>query len=282
MAKQLIALAAICVALPSAAAHAQQASSSAYTVNAQETVSTAGVVTANVSLGPIAQSSGSAPPSYSDSDSVASLSDNASLTTGIGGVTQSLQTAILTSSATGTATGAEATSTVNNLSLSLASNPLLAGLLGLSATTIQSFSQANSVGGLDASGSVTIEGLILTGSLLGGTTINGSLFVNPAPNTILLSIDGLTITLNEQTMLGDGVTSAGISTNAIDIAFNNFALGTGLANGNIILGHSEALASLGAAAVPEPSSWAMMLLGFAAVGMVLRRRRSDEVIPQLA
>jgi hypothetical protein len=83
-------------------------------------------------------------------------------------------------------------------------------------------------------------------------------------------------------MLGDGVTSAGISTNAIDIAFNNFALGTGLANGNIILGHSEALASLGAAAVPEPSSWAMMLLGFAAVGMVLRRRRSDEVIPQLA
>ena len=81
-------------------------------------------------------------------------------------------------------------------------------------------------------------------------------------------------------MLGDGITSIGISTNAIDVALNNFALGTNLANGNIIVGHSEAFASVGAA-VPEPASWAMMLIGFAGIGAVLRRRR--KVMPmQLA
>ena len=33
------------------------------------------------------------------------------------------------------------------------------------------------------------------------------------------------------------------------------------------------------AAVPEPATWAMMLLGFAAVGFALRRRRSSAVQP---
>ena len=84
-----------------------------------------------------------------------------------------------------------ATATVNNLQLSLSESQLLTTLLGLNATTIQSFSQANSVGRLDASGSTTIEGLTLYGLLLGGVTIDGSLFVNPAPNTVLLNIAGL-------------------------------------------------------------------------------------------
>ena len=35
-------------------------------------------------------------------------------------------------------------------------------------------------------------------------------------------------------------------------------------------------------AVPEPSSWALMLLGFGAVGMALRRGRNVRVLPQLA
>jgi hypothetical protein len=171
---------------------------------------------------------------------------------------------------------------VNNLQLSLSESQLLASLLGLSATTIQSSSQANSVGGLDASGSTTIEGLTLTGSLLGGLAINGSLFVNPAPNTVLFNIVGLSITLNEQTLFGDGITTTGISTNAIDIAFNNFALGTNLLNGNIIVGHTEAFASLDQpAAVPEPATWAMMLLGFVGIGLAMCRRRPARLL-QLA
>jgi hypothetical protein len=275
MSRFTVALAGLCLGLSSTTAFAQQASSSGYALGANENVSAGGAITATVNVGPLAQSSGSAPPSYSNSNSVASVSQNASLTTGALGVTQSLQTGILTSSASGTATGAQATATVNDLQLSLAESQLLTSLLGLSATTIQSSSQANSVGGLDASGSTTIEGLTLSGALLGGLSIDGSLFINPAPNTVLFSIAGLSIILNEQTLLGDGVTTIGISTNAIDVAFSSFPFGTSLANGNIIIGHSEAMASLGqAAAVPEPGTWAMMLLGFGGIGLVLRRRRN--------
>jgi hypothetical protein len=265
---------AVCLGLPGTVAVAQQASSSAYGLSANENVSAAGVVNANVSVGPISQAAGAAPPTYNNSNTIASVSQNAALTTGVTGVTQGLQTGILTSSASGNATGAQATATVNNLQLSEAQAGLLSDLLNLSATTISSTSQASSLGGLSASGSTTIEGLTLYGLLTGNQSIDGSLFVNPAPNTVLLSIAGLSIILNEQTMLGDGVTGIGISTNAIDVGFNNFALGTNVLNGNVILGHSQAFASLASpAAVPEPATWAMMLMGFAGIGILLRRRR---------
>ena len=266
-------IAATWLALSGTSAVAQRASSSAYGVSANEQVSAAGVVNANVSVGPISQASGAAPPPYNNSSTVASVSKNAALTTGLTGVTQGRQTGILTSSASGTATGAQATATVNNLQLTESQAGLLTSLLGLGATTIQSHSQASSVGGLSASGSTTIEGLTLYGLLTSGLTIDGSLYVNPAPNTVLLSIAGLSIILNEQTMLGDGINSLGISTNAIDVAFSNFALGTNVLNGNIIVGHSEAMA-----AVPEPASWAMMLLGFAGIGFVARRRRPKPLV----
>lgn len=145
-------IAACCLALSGTAAVAQRASSSAYGVSANEQVSAAGVVSANASVGPISQASGAAPPSYDDSNTVASVSQNAALTTGITGVTQSLQTGILTSSASGTATGAQATATVNNLQLTESQAGLLTSLLGLGATTIQSHSEASSLGGLSASG----------------------------------------------------------------------------------------------------------------------------------
>jgi hypothetical protein len=277
MSRYAVILTSVCLGLSSTEALAQAASSSGYAVSANENVSAVGVVNATVNVGPIAPSSGSAPPAYNNSNSLASVNQSATLTSGIGGVSQSLSTGLLTSSASGTSTAAQGTGTINNLVLSLDSN-VLGALLGVGATTIQSTSQANSVGGLDASGSTTIEGLTLYGLLLNGVTINGSLFVNPNPNTILLSIAGLTITLNEQTMLGDGITSTGISTNAIDVAFNNFALGTNLLNGNVILGHSQALASLGTPAVPEPSTWAMMLLGFAGIGFAARRRKAASLM----
>ncbi len=75
-------------------------------------------------------------------------------------------------------------------------------------------------------------------------------------------------------MFGDGTTGTGISTNAIYIGFNNFAAGTGLVNGSVTLGHSEAFASAAVApAVPEPATWAMMLIGFGAIGVAMRRSR---------
>lgn len=49
-------------------------------------------------------------------------------------------------------------------------------------------------------------------------------------------------------------------------------------------GYSNAVLyrSAAVAAVPEPGTWALMLIGFGAAGASLRRRRSHKVIPQFA
>jgi hypothetical protein len=261
-------------------AFAQSTSSSAYAVGVNETVAVPLIANVNVTVGPIVPVSGTAPANYNVSGSLLTLSQTATLIgTPLLGIKQGLDTGLLTTNANGSASAAEATATVNNLSVGLDSTLLFIPLemLDISATTIQSYSQANSIGGLDASGHTTIEGLSLGGSLLGNLLFDGSLFVNPDPNTVLLSLAGLSIILNEQIASGDGVTFSGISTNAIAVRFNNFALNTGLVNGAIIIGHTQASAWAGPAgplnAVPEPATWAMMLLGFGAIGYAIRRQR---------
>jgi len=48
-------------------------------------------------------------------------------------------------------------------------------------------------------------------------------------------------------------------------------------------GHSlTAYAQMGTGAVPEPATWALMLLGFGGIGFVMRRKRTPSPIPQLA
>ncbi len=269
-------LAAVCVALWTTPALAQTASSSANALELHENVAIPRTATANISVGPLAQASGSAPPAYNVSNSLASVNESASLSGSVlAPVNQSLQTGLLTSNATGSAVGAQATSTVNNLTFDL-TGLIDASIFSLGATTIQSTSQANSIGGLDASGNTTIEGLNLFGSLLSGVAIDASLFSNPDANTVLFNALGLSIILNQQTTLGDGITSTGISTNAIYVGFNNFVTGTGLVNGSLTIGHSEAFASAGVAAVPEPATWAMMLIGFGAIGFATRRAKRSK------
>ena len=278
MRKSIFTGAALFVALAASPLQAQTASSSGYALDVNQTAKVGRVVTATVDVGPLAESSGSAPPSYDVSNSVLTLSQAAALTTGLGGVSENLNTGLLTSRSDGTATGAEATATVNNANVNLGVTNL-ATLFGIGATTIQSTSQANSVGGLDASGSTLIEGLTLSGTALAGLTFDTSLFVNPDPNTILLNIAGLMITLNEQTSSGDGVTGIGIATNAIHVKFSDFPVGTGLTSGDIILGHSQAFATAGSVgAVPEPSTWATMLFGFGAIGAGLRRSKKARTL----
>lgn len=267
--------AAICLGLSASPVVSQTASSSGFALDVNQTVTAPNVATVNVDIGPLAQTSGTAPPNFNNTNTVASLNTTVGLTGGPIVFSEALSTGLLSSNSIGTATGASATATVNDLSLSIGSTAFLSALFNISATTIESFSSA-SAGGLI--GTTTIEGLVLGGSIFGGLIFDGSLFVNPNPNTVLFNSAGLSVILNEQILSGNGIT-----TNAINIGFNNFALGTGLKNGNIILAQTQASFTQGAnGAVPEPATWAMMLIGFGAVGVAMRRRKKLQLAPQAA
>jgi hypothetical protein len=206
-----------------------------------------------VDVGPVLPASGSAPPSYNVTNSLASFS------TSLGPF--SLTTGLLTDTATSpfppTETGT-ATSTTNDLAIRLDS------IFSLTSTLISSTSSVN--GTPSATGSTTLAGLTIT--VLGSTV---TIPVNPTPNDVIFSLDGLTITLNQQ--IPDLSESAGITTNAIAVDFNGFPTGVNLVNGSIDV--AQSFASINVTTIPETSTWAMVLLGFAGLGYAgYRKTRS--------
>ncbi len=234
---------------------------------------------AAVGVGPLAVASGTAAPAYSTNSSVLSVDSLLDLSSTPLTAGMSVKTGLLTAAASSpfpvTPTGRGA-SQVNNLALGLTSKLLFVptkSLFTLGATTIDSLSTVSGIGTPTATGSSSIEGLTL--SLL-GVALDASLYAHAAPNTVvpIAGLTGLRITFNEQTPSGDGVSSAGIVTNAIDINFDRFLLGTNLLNGSIIIGQSRA-AITGVtgptATVPEPAIWMELIGGFALVGLARRR-----------
>ena len=270
------------LSLISASALAQTSSSSGFALSVDQTITAPQVANVSVTVGPLAATSGSAPPNFNVSNSVAAVNQTFALTSGLVGTSEQLQTGLLTSNSTGTSTGSSATATVNNLSVGIGPTtvltPFLASILGITATTVQSTSTA-SVGGL--TGSTVIEGFTLTGAALGGFSFDAALLINPAPNTVLFmnALLGLTITLNEQIISGNSIT-----TNAIHVTFNDFLLADGgLKDGDIIVSSTTAAFTAGqTGAVPEPATWAMMLIGFGAMGVSLRRQRQKQSARQVA
>jgi hypothetical protein len=107
----------------------------------------------------------------------------------------------------------------------------------------------------------------LTITVLGSTV---TIPINPTPNDVVFNVGGLTITLNQQ--IPDLSESAGITTNAIAIDFNKFPFGTNAVNGSLDIAQSFASINVGNVAVPEVSTWAMLLLGFAGLGYVGHRK----------
>ncbi|MGR8932689.1 MAG: hypothetical protein ACU836_18880 [Gammaproteobacteria bacterium] len=118
-----------------------------------------------------------------------------------------------------------------------------------------------------------------------GLSVDANGYIKADPNTVidianLLNLTGISLTLNEQLVndVAGGACSAGscsMEVNALHLAFKDFALGTALLNGDIILGHSYAEMS----AVPVPA--AAWLFGSAIVGLIsFGRRRQLDVLAE--
>jgi PEP-CTERM motif len=189
--------------------------------------------------------SGSAPPHYNLNASLPSFSASFAPI--------SLSTGLLTDTASGdTGTGiGSATATIENLDISWDST------LSLTATSISSTSSVN--GTPSATGSAALTGLTI--SVLGFPI---AIPVDPTPNDVIFSFGGLTITLNQQ--ISDPSETAGITTNAIALDFDDFPFDSKIVRGSIAIAQSEASIIGSTPSVPEPATWAMLLLGFAGLG----------------
>jgi hypothetical protein len=226
--------------------------SSAYGEFVDLTVTSYLGVAANVTSGPLPAVSGSAPAPYNLTNSALSASVLPFLSTGLLTVNASSNV----DSSPGTR-NTNADATVNNLSVLMSSFGI-----DLTATTVQSTAAVSGdYGAFNAAGTTTIEGLTLNGV--------ASLLLTPAPNTILLSLPGLRIMLNEQITSGGLPGSFGIGVNAIHVEFDHFlAPNLSLVNGDILIAHSQASMGL----IPEPETYALMLAGLAVMGAIVRRR----------
>jgi hypothetical protein len=259
-------------AVSSAGAATLPIASSGYGVWADLTV--LGGVTATI--GPAAEVSGIAPPAYNLSSGIVDLDASVDLKTG-GLVPVTLGTLAATGVLTSTASSpfpptptSTATSTVDRLSLDLKTAGLVPlTILDVSATTITSTSSASAlVSPNTATGSSSIEDLTISG-LAVGTPITLTGTVDPTPNDVILNLAGLTITLNQQILSGNGFDGKAIVTDAIAINFSSVPLGTGVLNGQIVIANSVA-------SVPEAATWLDMLAGFGAAGLLMLRRAKSK------
>lgn len=277
-----IALAAVLAAAP---ATASVASSSAYSLLVSLDVTPVGFPLASVNIGPVAQASGAAPPAYSDNATLATFAATATLVSSLPlNADLTAATGLLVNNASGNAASpafAHGDSTTNRLAIDAVAVPLIGPMVDLAsigATTITSTADvAGSYGALTRTGTSNIEGLSIAG-LLGADLVSLGLDVGAAagaaPNTVLLNALGVRIVANEQLLRGDLIGSAGITTNALHFTFSAFdALGVGLLNGDIVIGHSVADISVDRIATPEPAMLGLFGLGGIAVALGRRRRQ---------
>jgi hypothetical protein len=193
-----------------------------------------------INSGELPSVSGSAPPSYTKSATLASANISTGLTGSI------LQTGVMTlhaSSNVATGNEAAADATVNNVNLDVVG---LLQVLALDAAVVQSTAH---VSGTCGSGLTATGGVTFTNASANVLTI-GSLGIaaHPAPNTVLADVPalGIKIVLNEQVLTGDGATSLGLTVNAIHVYLTNVTIaGIGVLSGDIIIGQAKAQRSCG-------------------------------------
>ncbi len=210
-----------------------------------------------IAVGPVLPAAGSAPPTYD-------VTNSGSFSLPAVGLSAGTVTDTASSSFPPTETGT-ATSTEDGFSFT----PAGGAIFDVAATTISSTSSVN--GTSPATGSTTITGLSLT---IAGQTFTFPGTQTPTANDVLLNIGGVTVTLNQQ--IPDTTETEGITTNAIAIDFADFHVGSNVVNGAIDIGQSAASLTL----IPEPATWVEMLLGFGALGLVVRARTRPKAIAE--
>ena len=144
---------------------------------------------------------------------------------------------------------------------------------------------------LDGSSNVDLLGSAYTNSVFGATTttlfgidaFTDALVRSTNPNGgIYTNVGLLGLTLGSTDLLGfdiSGFSGAGFF--SVNTNFYGIDLGTGRASLIGGLG-AQGITGITIAAVPEPGTWAMMLLGFGGMGVALRRRRRPAMRLQTA
>jgi hypothetical protein len=181
-----------------------------------------------VSSGPLPTVAGSAPPSYSATQTAVSVGVSAPI---LGNI---LQTGLLRVDAASQTTpaGVESDATISGLQLNVGA---LGALVNLAADTIGTQTILTCAGYLPA----TTGTLTLTNPRLTVLGIAVAVAPNLPPNTVLINLLGITVTANEQILVSAGPTND-LVVNAIHVSFNGAALaGLGLLNGDIVLAQSH-------------------------------------------
>jgi hypothetical protein len=201
-----------------------------------------------ISVGPVSPASASAPPPY---DVTNSGSFNLPAF-GLSGSVSDTASSSFPPTETGTATA-----TTDGFSFA----PVGGAIFDVTATTISSTSSVN--GTSAATGSTTITDLSLT---IAGHSFTFPGTQTPSANDVIFNTGGVIVTLNQQ--IPDTTETQGVTTNAIAINLVDFHVGSNVVNGAIDIDQSAA--SL--AVIPEPATWVEMLVGFGAVGLLMRGR----------
>jgi PEP-CTERM motif len=206
------------------------------------------------SFGPVYPAAGSAPPAYDVTNSFGSFS------TKIGPLTFS--TGLLVDEASGDIATEEGQASSNLASLNIAAGSFFT-------LTASSVGSEASVDGIPAAtGSSTLGELVIT--VLGSSI---SIPVNPPPNDVIFEALGVKVTLNQQINDVEGSFGQGITVSAIAVDLDIGLLGV---KGVIDIAQSKA--SISEAAVPEPTTWAMMAIGFVGLAFAYRRKRKVAAI----
>ena len=119
-----------------------------------------------------------------------------------------------------------------------------------------------------------------SGSVITSTTLSGLRGSTDLDFTSVL-VNGLAATLTLQDAQGQVCFTRGVGTCGASESFaiNDVPVLAGQLNTIVVSGFSRGLGSYGGnatfipSAVPEPGTWAMMLIGFGAIGFSMRRRR---------